>query len=483
MSDITRRNFMKKTLAASSVFAISGTSTSKILGANDTIRLAITGIHGRGKNHIDTFQPMKNVEVVALIDPDSSLFDRRSADVVAKGGKLPKCFWDIRQAMEQKDIDALSIATTNHWHSLSTIYACQAGKDVFVEKPLSHNVFEGRIAVEAARKYNRIVQHGTQSRSSRNWWKVAEIAKQKTYGKLLISRGIVYKRRDSIGFKVNETPPASLNYDAWLGPAPDQPYNTNLVHYNWHWFWDFGNGDIGNQGVHQMDIARWMIPGATMPKSVLSLGGRLGYIDQGETANTQITVMDFGESKLIFEVRGLPTPHYFGGGSGNQSDNVVHFEEGMVAGNKFYPKGDLSKKGENLPNVEVTLGPGGGHFENFIAAVRSRKVSDLNADVLEGHYSSALCHFANLSYRLGRPVPFNPVQDEVKSDPDLMETYERMVEHLQANKVSPDKNAYFMGRHLKIDAANERILDDIQADQMLTRHYRKPFVVPDKNNV
>ncbi|MDX9752702.1 MAG: Gfo/Idh/MocA family oxidoreductase [bacterium] len=481
-SEFNRRTFMQRSLVTGGALFAIHAGNHKVLGANETIRVAITGINGRGRNHIDEFQEMENVEVVALIDPDSRLFASRGKQVVDKGGKQPQVYQDVRQAMESKDIDVLSIATTNHWHSLSTIYACQAGKDVYVEKPLSHNVFEGRIAVEAARKYNRIVQHGTQSRSSRGWAQLAEIAKQGTYGKLLVSRGLVYKRRDSIGFKPNEAPPQELAYDLWLGPAPEQAYNTNLVHYNWHWFWDFGNGDIGNQGVHQMDIARWMIPGATWPKSVLTLGGRLGYVDQGETPNTQLVIMDYGETKLIFEVRGLPTDHYLAEGKGNQCDNVLHFEAGVVANGKFYPKGDMSNP-EDLPDVDVKMGPGGGHFQNFIEAVRSRKVEDLNADVLEGHYSAGLCHLANLSYRVGKPVPFHPRQAALKADTDLLETYERMEEHFKENKVSLEENAYLMGRKLVFDAENEQIVDDIQANDLLTRYYRKPFVVPDKASV
>src|SRR4029079_8860741 len=218
------------------------------------------------------------------------------------------------------------------WHALMTIWACQAGKDVYVEEPASHNVHEGAIAVEAARTFNLTVQHGTQSRSSGSWAALAELAKSGKYGKLLVSRGLVYKSeagkpgtRGDIGFRPEKAPPSELDFNVWLGPAPKQPYHENLVHYRWHWFWDFGNGDIGNQGVHQMDIARWMIPDATLPKSVVSFGGRIGFKDQGETACTQVAVMDYGETQLIFEVRGLKSKTYPHAGG---SDNVLHFEAG-----------------------------------------------------------------------------------------------------------------------------------------------------------
>ncbi len=474
MSKLARRSFLKKSLAAGAVFTISGTQAGRtVLGANDTIRVAVTGIHGRGGDHISEWMKIDGVQVTCLIDPDSRTFAERVKQVEKLGGKTPKTLQDVRRALEDKEIDVLSIATTNHWHSLSTIWACQAGKDVYVEKPCSHNVHEGRVCVEAARKYNRIVQHGTQGRSERGWWRLAEHVKKGTFGKLLVSRGLVYKRRDSIGFKPNAEPPAELDYELWLGPAPDQFYNANLVHYNWHWFWDFGNGDIGNQGVHQMDIARWMIPGATLPKSVICVGGRFGYVDQGQTANTQVVLMDFGPTQLIFEVRGLPTETYMGA---DGSDDVMHFETGTVVNGKFLPK--EGGQPQNLPEVEVKMGPGGSHFPNFIEAVRSRKPSDLNAEILEGHYSAALCHLANISYRLGQPVPFQSAIRPFGDNADAQEAFERMKQHLVKNGVKLEDSAYYLGRKLVIDAATETITNDIQANDMLTRFYRLPFTLP-----
>src|SRR5262249_11232721 len=238
-------------------------------------------------------------------------------EVEEKGGNGPQAVEDVRKALEDKNLDAISIATPNHWHSLITIWACQAGKDVYVEKPCSHNVHEGRIAVETARKYNRIVQHGTQKRSSGDWAHVMEAIKSGQLGKLLLARGLCYNSRDSIGFKQPSDLPAEVGFNLWLGAAAERPFHTNLVHYNWHWFWDFGNGDIGNQGVHEMDVARWGIPGATLPKSVVSLGGRFGYKDQAETPNTQIALFDYGNTQLIFEVRGLKTEPLRGERVGN----------------------------------------------------------------------------------------------------------------------------------------------------------------------
>jgi predicted dehydrogenase len=428
------------------------------------------------------YTPMPNVQVVSIVDPDSRLFASRIKLVEEKGRNTPRAAYDIRRVLEDKDVDVVSVATPNHWHSLMTIWACQAGKDVYVEKPLSHNIHEGRIAVQTARRYNRIVQHGTQTRS--NLWRAKTLAliASGRLGKLLVSRGLCYKpgtpgeenTRSNIGFAPYKEPPAGFDFDLWLGPAPRQLYHENLVHYRWHWFWDFGNGDIGNQGVHEMDVARWAIPGATLPKSVISFGGRFGTKDQAQTPNEQIAICDYGETLLIFEVRGLPSTDY----RGQDVGNIFHLEGGTICGGDFYPKG--STKPEPIPEMDAKLGPGGGeHFANFIAAVRSRKVSDLNADVLEAHYSSALCHLANMSYRLGEEVPFNPRTKAFGDNREAYETLERMEEHLAGeNGLKLDSMTYRLGRKLIVDAEHGRVVGDEEANAMLSRDYRKPYVVP-----
>jgi predicted dehydrogenase len=485
----TRRDFLKAA-GVGALVTVAGTKAApRVLGANDRIRIAVAGLNGRGGSHVGEWSRMKGVEIAYLIDPDTRTYAKHLKTLAGKNAPTPKCVQDVRQALDDKTLDAISIATPNHWHALMTIWGCQAGKDVYVEKPASHNVHEGRIAVETARKYNRIVQHGTQSRSSPAWIAKAELAKSGKYGKLLISRGLVYKdglgrdgkpgrsTRGDIGFAPTKAPPSELDFNIWLGPAPDQPYHENLVHYRWHWFWDFGNGDIGNQGVHQMDIARWMIPGATLPRSVLSLGGRFGYSDQGETPNTQIAVMDFGPTHLIFEVRGLPTD----GLRGEKIGNILHFESGVVAGNKFYPKG--AKEGQPLPKVEVKGGPPrrGNHFANFIDAMRSRKTEDLCADIEEGYLSAALCHLANVSYRLGELVPFNPRTKAFGDNKDAYETLARMEEHLsEANRIQLDGLKYRLGRRLTVGERGEALASDPQVRPLLTRNYRKPFEVPAK---
>jgi predicted dehydrogenase len=479
----TRRNFLKAA-GVGALVTIAGTkSAGRVLGANDTIRIAVAGLNGRGGSHVGEWSRMPGVQIAYLIDPDTRTFGKHLKTIAGKNAPAPKCVQDVRQALEDKNLDAISIATPNHWHALMTIWACQADKDVYVEKPASHNVHEGRIAVETARKYNRIVQHGTQSRSSARWIAAAELAKSGKFGKLLISRGLVYKdggrgrsTRGDIGFAPPKAPPSELDFNIWLGPAPQQPYHENLVHYRWHWFWDFGNGDIGNQGVHQMDIARWMIPGATLPKTVLSLGGRLGHKDQGQTASTQLAFMDFGGTELLFEVRGLPSKTYPHAGG---SDNVLHFEAGTVAGGQFYPKG--SDKGEPVARSEGQRERGeGGHFVNFINACRSRKVEDLKADILEGHRSAALIHLANASIRLGEQVPFGSEAKAADGYKDAEEAIERMKEYLVKNKLNLSDLRLTIGRKLTIDAGGESVVGDAQANRLLTREYRAPFTVPQK---
>ncbi|APW58867.1 Gfo/Idh/MocA family protein [Paludisphaera borealis] len=484
-SEQSRRRFLHNSLAiAGAGFAIGGTrTTGRVIGANDTIRVAVAGVNGRGMEHIDQFSKAAGVELVYLVDPDERTYEK-ALHGVKSSGRAPKTVRDIRRVLDDKDVDAVSIATPNHWHSLMTIWACQAGKDVYVEKPCSHNVHEGQVAVEAARKYNRIVQHGTQGRSERHWAEAAALIRSGKLGKLHVSRALCYKPRKSIGEKPTTTPPSELDFNLWLGPAQEQAYHANLVPYNWHWFWDFGNGDIGNQGVHQMDVARWLIPGpdgsksATLPKSVLSVGGRFGYHDQGQTANTQVSVMDFGDAQLIFEVRGLPTKKF----EGELVGNIAHLDEGTLVGDTFHPKGgkEAVPVSKLAAGLDVPRRPGKNHFDNFLEAVRSRKVENLNADILEGHHSSALCHLANISYRLGAEVPFSKETKAFGDDKDAFETFARMEDHLKEDGVKLENLNYRLGRKLTVDAASASFVDAPEANRLLTRAYRAPFVVPDR---
>jgi len=475
MSCHNRRDFLKRAAAGGFVaatFAIGGTRVSgRVLGANDRIRIAVAGVHDRGQAHIQAYCGMKNVEVAYLVDPDSRLFDSRSAMVKQRGGNTPKCVQDLRAILDDKNLDAVSIAAPNHWHSLLGLWACQADKDVYVEKPCSHNVSEGRKLVEAARKHNRIVQHGTQNRSSQVWARQVAAARSGKYGRLLVSYGYASKPRKSIGVKEPKEPPKELNFDLWLGPAPQQPYHENLVHYNWHWFWDFGNGEIGNQGAHQMDIARWAMPDGAAPVSVVSLGGRFGYKDQGQTPNTQLTIIDFGGPKIVVEDRGL------GDGKHAKMTTEFHTDEGGIKDGRFFAKG--KKNGEPLTDVEFSV-HSGGPFGNFIDCVRSRKRENLNAEILEGHRSALLSHLGNISYQLGTEVPFSKKTDVLGDDKGVGHAFESMKRHLTgAAKLNIEGATYRLGRKLAFDAAAEKFIGDAEADKRLVGPRRQGYAVPE----
>ena len=469
MSRQNRRRFLQTSAAASAAFGtftIAGTKASaKVLGANDRIRVGVAGIHGRGGSHINEFAKMDNVEVSYLIDPDSRLFGGKIRQVESIDGNKPTTVQDIRKALEDDELNAVSVATCNHWHSLITVWACQAGKDVYVEKPCSQNVFEGRQCVEAARKYGRIVQHGTQRRSGGARGTLRDIAAGKK-GKLTHVRGYSPKGRGSIGNKETKAPPKELDFNIWLGPAPDQPYHENLVHYNWHWFWDTGNGDIGNFGVHEMDECRWIIPNATLPQRVISFGGRFLWNDQGQTPNLQMSIYDFGDVKLIFE-----------------TSNMRKFDRNRPK--TVFAKNESAKPIEIKHSPDVRdpssdRGPGGGIFKNFIAAVRSRQSTDLDAHIEEGHYSSALCHLANISYRLGESAGFTSKPSELGDDPEIDATWKAFVETAKNNGVDIKKETFTMGRALNFEPKTEKFVGDKEADALLSRNYRQPFVVPEK---
>jgi predicted dehydrogenase len=498
MSDLTRRSFLEHTLVVAAAGLAAGkvaagadvpksdaaptTRPSGSVAKNDKIGIAVIGLHGRGQNHIDAYTFDDRVEVVALCDVDESQFAKAQQKLAERSRPVAKTYQDIRKLLEDKDVQAVSIATPNHWHTLAAVWSMQAGRDVYVEKPVSHEVTEGRRLEQARVKYNRVCQAGTQSRSNGATQEAMKYIHEGHIGKVLLSRGLCYKRRKSIGHFEDTSPPASLDYDIWLGPAPVRPFNKNRFLYEWHWNWDYGNGDIGNQGVHQMDIARWAL-GKTLPKSVIGLGGRFGYKDDGLTPNTELCLYDYGDAKLLFEVRGLETPPV--PGVGVDTGNIIYGTEGFVAMTADYGQAAAF---DNKGNVVKRFKHGGSHFQNYIDAIISRKQSDLNCPVLEGHYSAALCHLGNISYRLGEPVPLGVRGKAITDDLDLAEAFGRFSEHL-ANQLDELKKAtkqmktlgitYQMGPMLEFDAASETFTDNHKANQMLTRNYREPFVVPE----
>ncbi|HEY7327703.1 MAG TPA: Gfo/Idh/MocA family oxidoreductase [Gemmataceae bacterium] len=442
---------------------------------NDQLRVAVIGVNGRGKNHVDALagNTSLNTIITTICDADSAVIGASMKKVENKQGKAPSYEQDIRKVVEDKNIDIVTIATPNHWHALAAIWALQNGKDVYVEKPVSHNVSEGRRIVEVARKTNRICQAGMQSRSSTGLKEAMAFLHAGKLGKIKVARALCYKPRGSIGKVDGPQPiPKTCNYDLWCGPAPTAPLMRKRLHYDWHWVWDTGNGDLGNQGIHEMDKARWGLNKHELAKGVISVGGRYGYTDDGQTANTQICVFDYGDCELIFEVRGLLTKDLLGARVGN----IWYGTDGYMVctdyrgATAFTPKGEVIQKftgGEN-------------HFANFIKAVRSRKAEDLNGDILEGHLSSALCHLGNISYRLGDDQPFGQSPKAFAEDKDAAETFERMEQHLKDNKVSLQGVQCRIGCKLALDPAKEVFVGDKDANAMLTREYRKGFEVPEK---
>jgi predicted dehydrogenase len=415
---------------------------------------------------------MKDVQVVALVDVDENVIEPAMKTVERKGvgNKRPQHYKDIRKMLEDKSIDAVTIATTNHTHSLYAIWAMQAGKHVYVEKPVSHNLWEGRKVVEAARKYNKCCQHGTQSRTNKGMRDAIAFLHAGKLGKVTLARGLCYKSRKSIGSFADSEVPAGVDYDLWLGPAPVRPFNKNRYHYNWHWYWDYGNGDIGNQGVHEMDRARWGLNKSELPKKVVAVGGRVGYEDSAETPNTLVTVMDYGDAQFVFEVRGLDTPDYKKAKVGV----IFECENGWMVNPNYASATAFDKEGKQI----ASFGGGGDHYRNWIDAIRSGKSSDLNAEILEGHLSAALCHLPNISVRVGEKKPLDKV-DAFAGNAAGEEAFSRMKQHLADNGVKADV-AVWSGKSLAIDTAAEKFVGDEAANKLLKREYRAPYVVPDQ---
>lgn len=475
MTGTTRRNLLKGTLAAGMSLAM---PFSRVQGANDDIRVAVVGIRNQGSNHIKWFSKIPGVRVVAICDADRAYLDRE-AKKFADRNETVDTYVDYRKLLEDKSIDVVITATPNHWHALVTVWACQAGKDVYVEKPISHDIWEGRQMVKAARKYNRIVQSGMQRRSDTGLQEAIRYINQGHLGKVTLVRGIIYVRRDSIGKVEGPQPvPETVDYNLWSGPAPMAPLMRKNLHYDWHWVWPTGNGDFGNNGIHFIDICRWAIGQNELPQRVVSVGGRFGYSDDGETPNTQIVFFDYEPAPIIFELRGLPKTkgdsamdNYLG----TRAGTVIHCEGGYFVGGWAY-----DNDGKKIKQFDRT--GGAGHHANFIKAVRSRKISDLNADVLNGHLSSALCHMGGVSHRLGEQANRAKIVDRLGASRPMAETFERLQEHLLVNGVDLQQTPRVLGPWLTMDPRTERFVGEFanEANRLRRRDYRAPFVVPEQ---
>jgi len=491
---MNRRQFLASSSIAAAAIALPGCATqsqtafrprSRVIGPSDTIRVAIVGFNGRGQDHISGFRKLAGVKIVALCDVDRKVLDAE-AKKFADRGEAVTTFTDVRKLLEREDIDCVSIATPNHWHSLMAIWACQAGKDVYVEKPVSHNAWEGRQIVKAARKYSRIVQTGTQSRSNPGLREGVEWIQAGNLGKITVARGLCYKPRQSIGKVTAPTAiPEHIDYDLWCGPAPASPLMRAKLHYDWHWQFVTGNGDLGNQGIHQMDIARWVLRENTLSPAVFSIGGRFGYQDDGDTPNSQFVFHAYPRAPLIFEVRGLPkSKQYQTDGWGNNMPDYHGAQVGVVVdcegGKVVIPSYDSAIAYDPSGKEIKRWKEGADHYANFIAAVRSRKFADLNADIEEGHLSSALCHTGNISYLLGEKLRPEAIRERLKGNAAGTETFERLAEHLAANGVDLAATPAVLGAHLKMDTRSETFTNSRQANIRLKREYRKGFEVPSR---
>ena len=408
-----------------------------VLGANDRVNLAVVGVGGRGRDHIDGYAKLPQCRIAAVCDVDQAGRERGVAQVEKLLSYQPKQYTDMRRLFEDKDIDAVSFATPNHWHALGTIWACQAGKDVYVEKPPCHNIFEGRKMIEAARKYQRMLQVGSQSRSIPYIQRAMELLRQGAIGTVYEAKGLCFNPRKSIGHTPDTPVPPGIDWDIFLGPAPMRPFSQNRFHYNWHWFWDTGNGDLGNQGIHEMDKARWGL-NRGLPLHVSSTGGKFVYNDDQETPNTQIATFDYGDAQITFDVRGLITP---GEGDVRRGDhfvgNIFFGSEGYLtldsSGFRIYKgyKRELAMEQKPEGRSEDSV-----HMANFLAACRSRNYKELTADIEVGVTSVALVHLANISYRVGRRIT--------------------------------------------VDQATMGVVNDAEAAKLLTRPYRAPYIVPER---
>jgi predicted dehydrogenase len=438
----TRRSFFSYAAAAVAV-----TQQKPLVAANDKVDVAIIGLGGRGQSHMNVYAKLPEANIVALCDVNQAALERGQALIQKLTGKTPKGYVDMRQVFDDKSVEAVSMPVPNHWHALATIWACQAGKDVYIEKPACWNVFEGQQMIAAARKYNRMVQVGSQSRSMPHKIKAMGLLHDGVIGKVYLAKGLCFKRRLSIGHMDDAPTPPGLDWDKFLGPAPMRPYNQLRFAYNWHWFWDTGNGDIGNQGIHEMDVARWGL-NRGLPQSVSSTGGKY-YVpanDDQETPNTQMASFNYGDAEIMFEVRGALTGPE--GGlqirGGNTIGDLFYGSDGWMAvdaaGFQVYKArmdGKIEKQEKIMDEVKAPGDDTAPHMSNFLAAVKSRDYKSLTADIEIAVASADLCHLANTSYRLKRTLRF--------------------------------------------DEATRKYVGDEEANRMLTRNpYRKPYVVPEK---
>lgn len=470
-----RRAFIGRSLAAGAAW---GFPSIGVAGVNEEIRLAVVGLNSKGSHHIELFGKLPGVRVVALCDVDKNVL-KRTAEKYFKGEVGQHI--DYREVLDRKDIDAVCLATPNHWHALGAVWACDAGKDVYLEKPVSHNLWEGRQIMAAAERGGRIVATGTQARSAPGTREFIADVRAGTYGPVKVARGLCYKPRLSIGKASGpQVPPPHVDYNLWSGPREPGPILRGQFHYDWHWQWAYGNGDLGNQGAHQMDLCAWVLGVEALAPRVVSLGGRFGYDDDGETPNTQTILFDYPDAPLVFEVRGLPDA----AGSDRMSDYrggrvsaVIEFEDGYFVGTNggvFFDKAGKRVKG-------YSGGLTTEHHVNFIEAMRSRRAGDLHAGPLEGHLNSALCHMGNISQRLGSAISQEQLREQCNSEGLRGDVFGRMLEHALAHESDFTKREMLLGPSLEFDPKTERFTGPLadRGNALIKGDYRESFEIPE----
>ncbi len=506
MSHLNRRQF---TTVAAAAFAAATTRVSlgQEPGANDKLEVCIVGVNSRGTEHMRGFDKNPHSIIRAIVDIDRNVAERRAKQIKEMQGKEPDVFLDVREALASGSFDALSCATPNHWHAMIGVWAMQAGKDVYIEKPISHNIHEGRALVAAAKKYGRVFQTGTQCRSSTACQEAVDFIASGGIGDVKFARGLCYKRRPSIGALGDYPVPDNVDFELWCGPAPytDPKLTRKQFHYDWHWQRHYGNGDLGNQGPHQTDIARWGLGVNRHPQSIISYGCRLGYdverkdpnyVDAGDTANTEVSIYDYGDKCIVFETRGLDVSEsagpevdaMFGKGEGNKIGVIFYGSDGYVAQTQYNECKVFDKEMKQVKEFKAKSDVGDAHFANFIDTCFSRDHAAINADALTGHLSAGVSHLGNISYYLGEQNrssvdEIKKVISGVKSLDDNIETLDQTVAHLQSNGVDLDKTPLSLGPMLTFDIETEMFVDNSAADAMLTREYRPGFEVPSADKV
>ena len=489
----SRRSFLAATSTAAAAAVAPLTSFAAPRGArgpNETLRVAVLGLRNRGsdshiRNYLELADRGHAVEVAAVCDPDAKLLrDKGVFRVSEKTGKKPDAYADYRRILDDDSIDVVSVATPNHWHALQSVHALQAGKDVYVEKPVSHNVIEGRRIVQATRKYDRLCQYGAQCRTMAGTREMVEAVLAGEIGEVKLARGLCYKRRKDIG-KQDEPLvfPEQIDRNLWVGPAADDPIFRPRVssagiynpHYDWHWDFNTGNGDLGNQGIHQMDVCRWGLGADGLGDSVSSYGGRLGYEDAGNTPNTQVSVHTYGDKRIVFETRGLEIEGEDGKRGGNRIGVIFYGTEGKAVQNG-YGSSDLFDNDGNLVR-KLRGGSDYDHFENFVNAVKDGDRSALTADIEDGHLSSALCHLGNIAHRLGETAPVEEIE-AAQTDDVEKETLADTLAHLRFNGVDLTATPLTLGKTLTLAGETFSGAHADAANALLGREYRKPFVLP-----